>query len=125
MSFKTIAAVTAAVGLVLGIGYIFFGALIVGRWHVEAAPGVLLLARRIGCLYLGLAAMLFLSRSAPASPARAAIAGGAAISLLLLAMLGSYEFYYGRAGRGIMISAALETLLAFGFIWSLFKGRNN
>jgi hypothetical protein len=119
MKFKTMAFITGIALLALGLGYFFFGAFIVGRWGVEATASVLLLARRIGCLYLGLALVFFLARKAPTSPARTALSAGAVVITLLLAGTGVCALALGHAGNGILISAAIELLLGFGFIWVL------
>jgi len=123
MSFRTIAVITAVVTFVLGIGYLFAGALVVGRWQIEATQSVLLLGRRMGALYLGLAVIYFLARSAPASAARTALCAGAAVTTSLLALLGVYERSAGHAGPGILASVALESLLALGYIWIFFAER--
>ncbi len=121
MSFKTAAVVTALVAFVLGLAYLFAGAVVVGRWGLEPTGGVLLLGRRMGCLYLGLSAMYFLARSAPASAARTALAVGAATTLALLAVSGILEFAADHAGPGILVSAAIELLLGLAFVTSLFR----
>jgi hypothetical protein len=123
MSFKTVAIITAIVALVLGVGYLVFGAVIVGRWQVQPTDSVLLLGRRIGCLYLGLSVMYFLARSAPVSVARTALSVGTAVALSLLALFGIYELAMGHAGRGILASAALELLIALAYIRILFTER--
>jgi len=115
MSFRTIAVITSAVALLLGLAYLFLGATVVGRWQILPTDSVLLLARRIGCLYLGLSLMYFLARSAPPSVARTALAAGSALALSLLALCGVYELTAGHAGPGIMVSAAVEFLIALGF----------
>jgi hypothetical protein len=123
MSFKTIAVISAMVTLVLGAGYLFFGALVVGRWQIEPTDSVLLLGRRMGALYLGLSVIVFLARSAPVSPARTAVCAGAAVMCSLLAILGVYELSAGRIGSAILASVAIEALLALGYIWILFTDR--
>lgn len=115
MTFRTVATAAAIIAFVLGLGYLFAGHLVVGRWQVDPTQGVLLMGRRMGAVYLGLSAMFFAARSAGASPARSALAGGAAVALLLLAALGTYEFATGNAARGILVSAAVELVLSFGF----------
>jgi hypothetical protein len=77
----------------------------------------------MGAVYLGLAAMFFVARPAGASPARSALAAGAAVALLLLAGLGVYEFAIGHAARGILVSAAVELLLSVGFARVLMTDR--
>lgn len=115
MSFRTLAVVTAVVTLVLGAGYLLAGTLLVGRWQIEPTPSVLLFARRIGALYVGLSVIFFLARSAPASVARTALCAGAAVACSMLALLGIYEFSAGRAGSAILASVAVEAILALGY----------
>lgn len=123
MRFRTIAVITAIVALALGVGYLFVGALVVGRWQIQPTDSVLLLCRRIGGLYLGLSVMYFLARSAPVSVARTALSAGTAVALSLLALLGVYELTVGHAGLGILVSAVIESLLALGYIRILFTER--
>ena len=123
MRFKTVAVITAVILFVLGLGYFFFGALIVGRWQVEPTASVILLARRIGCLYLGLSVIFFLARSAPRSAVRTALSIGTVVVTLLLAGTGAYELALGHVGKGILASAAVEFLLGLAFVSVLFTER--
>ena len=115
MTYRATATTAAVIAFVLGIGYLFVGYVVVGRWQVEATEGVLLLGRRMGAVYLGLAAMCFLARSAEPSLSRKALCAGATIALGLLAALGIYEWSAARASRGILISATVEAILAISF----------
>ncbi len=115
MTYRATATAAAIIALVLGIGYLFIGHVVVGRWQVEANEGVLLLGRQMGAVYLGLAAMFFLARSAEPSLPRKALCAGATIALGLLAALGIYEWSAGRASGGILISATIEAILAISF----------
>jgi hypothetical protein len=123
MSFKTIAVISAIVTLVLGLGYLFAGAFMVGRWQIQSTESVLLLSRRLGAVYLGLSVMFFLARSAPVSVVRTALSAGTAVAFSLLALLGVYELTAGHAGPGILVSVVIESLLAFGYIRILFTER--
>lgn len=123
MTFKTTALLTALVALVLGVGYLFAGSLLVGRWQIEPTESVLLFGRRMGALYLGLGVIFFLARSAPVSVARTALATGTAVACSLLALLGVFEFSAGRAGPAILASALVESLLALGYIRILVAQR--
>lgn len=123
MTFRTTATAAAIIAFVLGVGYLFAGHLVVGRWQVDPTQGVLLMGRRMGAVYLGLAAMFFVARSAAPSPARSAISAGAAAALFLLSFLGTYEFATGGAARGILVSAGIELVLAIGFTRALLGDR--
>ena len=123
MSFKNLAAITAMISLLLGLGYLFFGSMIVGRWQIQPTESVLLLGRRLAALYIGLAVIFFLARSAPVSSVRTALGIGAAVALSFLALLGVYEFILGHVGRGILASVTVEALLAIGYIGILISER--
>jgi len=125
MSFKNIAIITAIITLLLGVGYLFFGSLVIGRWQLQPTESVLLLGRRLGAFYLGLSVILFLARSAPVSVIRTALSAGAVVILLLLVVLGIYEFLAGHAGSGILASVVIESLLAIGYIIVLLNDRKS
>jgi hypothetical protein len=123
MKFRILVVVSAILSFLLGVGYLFFGGLLIGRWGIEATSGMLLLGRRMAALYLGLSVMFFLARSAPVSVPRMAICAGAAVGMSLLALLGIYERTAGHAGPGILVSVLVESLIALAFIWTLFTER--
>ena len=123
MTFKNLAVVTAIIAFVLGVGYLFFGSLIVGRWQIEPTNSVLLLGRRMGILYIGLSIIFFLSKSLELSKARTSISIGAAFTLSFLALLGIYEYSLDGVSSGILLSVLIESLLSIGFIIILFKER--
>lgn len=123
MNFKKIAIITAIITFLLGIGYLFFGSLVIGRWQIEPTDNVLLLGRRMGSFYLGLSVILFLSRSIPLSTARTALTIGAIVILSLLAFLSIYEFASNRVGAGIIVSAIIEVILGIGYILVFSKDR--
>ena len=115
MSFKIAAVATSIAGLILGLGWLFAGSLVLKRWGLEANPLGLLVGRRLGAAYFGIAIMLFLGRSAPQSELRSAVSVAMLVALSLLAILGIVEFRAKRAGKGIVASIVLEVLLAASF----------
>jgi len=125
MNFKTLAVTTAIISFLLGLGYLFFGGIVVGRWQIQPTESVILLGRRLAALYIGLAVIFFLARSAPVSTARTSLSIGAAVALFFLAILGIYELLLGHVGRGILASVAVESLLAAGYFWILLAERKN
>jgi hypothetical protein len=122
MGFAVVAMATSVAGLVLGIGWALWGALLLRRWGMEAHADGLLAGRRLGAAYLGIALMLFLGRSAPASQIRDAVCAGMLCALVLMAASGVFEFKAGRVRAGILASVVLEAALAFGFGWVLVTG---
>jgi hypothetical protein len=116
MTFRTVATITSILLFILGAGYLFAGGIVVGRWNIQATGDVLVIARRIGAIYLGLSVLFYMARTVPASAARIAISAGATTVLSLLVALGIYEFLAERVGPGIFGSVGVELLLAIGFI---------
>ena len=123
MSFKTTSIVAALVTFVLGAGYLFVGPQIVGRWRLEPTASVLLMGRRIGALYLGLSVMFFLARCIGPSSARTALSAGTMVACILLALTGVQALSTGLVSSGMLISVAVEILLAVAFLRVLISDR--
>ena len=108
--------------IALAARFIFFGGGVLKEWGLESTTGALILFRRMGLMYLGLALMFFLGRTAGPSEIRSAVClvmGGTAI---LLAGLGLYEFLARRVSAGILRSAIAEAVLGAAFIWVWWVG---
>ena len=123
MTFKIMAFVMTFAGCVLGLRFIFAGSSVLKEWGVEATDGPLVMCRRIGALYLGLALMFFLGRTAGPSDLRSAVCLGTGGAIALLACLGFFELWAGRVSSGIIVPAIVETVLAAGFAWAWWGGR--
>jgi hypothetical protein len=119
MNFNIAATATSIVGIILGVGWLLGGRLVLRRWGLEANPLGLLVGRCLGAAYIGIALMLFLGRSAPASELRSAISVAMLVALAILAVLGLVEFKANRAGKGILVSVVAETVLAGCFAAAL------
>ena len=119
--FKIMAYVMAVAGCLLGLRFIFMGASVLREWGIDVTDGSIVMSRRIGALYLGLALMFFLGRSAGPSALRSALCLGIGVAIALLAGLGVLEFLAERVGSRIFVSVGVETVLAAGFFaawWS-------
>jgi len=119
MSFTIAAVATSVAVLLVGLGWLFAGGLVLKRWGIAASALGLLVGRRLGAVYFGIAIMLFAGRSAPPSELRSAVSIGMLVALSLLALLGIVEFKAKRAGKGILVSVVIEVLLAAGFASAL------
>ena len=124
MTFEIMAYVIGVAGAGLGIRFIFFGASVLKEWGLDATDGALLMCRRYGLLYLGLATMFLLGRNAPASDLRSAVCIGIGAGSALLAANGFWEFRAGRASKGIIGPAVVEAAVAAGFAWAFWNGLN-
>ena len=116
MDFKTLTTVSAVLLALLGSGWLFKGTMMMTRWRLEPNTAALLIGRRLGTVYLGLAVLIGAVRGIPAGDAQWALCLGAAAFLSLLALIGVYEFVNKRVGPAIWASILVEVLLAFGYL---------
>ncbi len=123
MTFKGMAFVMTFAGCLLGLRFIFAGASILKEWGIDATDGPLVMSRRIGALYLGLALMFFMGRAAPPSDLRSAVCLGIGGASALLACLGIFELWAGRVSVRIVVPSVVESVLAAGFVWVWWGGR--
>jgi hypothetical protein len=119
VTFHTLALVTSIAALLLGAGWLAAGRLMLQRWRIEPSVGALLVGRRIGVIYLGVALLFFLVRSTESPELITIVSTFAALANVLLASLGVYEYHARRAGPAILVSVAFELLLVLGFGWLL------
>ncbi len=119
MTFHTLALVTSIAALLLGAGWLVAGRLMLQRWRIEPGVGALLVGRRIGVIYLGVALLFFLVRSIESPELITIVSTFAALANALLAGLGVYEYRARRAGPAILVSVAFELALVVGFGWLL------
>ena len=115
MSFAIVALATSVAGLLLGLGWLFAGRVMLRRWGITPTPQLLLVGRRLGAVYLSIAVMMFLGRSAPESALRTAITSGLLLAMILLAALGLIEYRARRANASILVSVVLEIALGAGY----------
>ena len=115
MSFHSLAIVTCIAALLLASGWLLAGPLMLKRWRIEPSVGALLVGRRIGAVYLGVAFLCFLVKSTSSPELITSVSLFAALVNALLAGLGLYEYRARRAGPAILVSVAIELLLLVGF----------
>lgn len=115
MSFSFVVTVTAIAAFILGIGWLFFGSVLIRRWGMEVQSETVVVGRRLGTVYLGMAIILWLSRQAPVSELRLAISAGLLFSMVVLAILGVREYQAKRVNASILISVGLEIFLTIGY----------
>lgn len=122
MTFETLALITAAAGTLLGFGFLLSGRFMLKQWGMDATDAALVMSRRIGAVYLGIALLFFLGRSSePAGPSglRSAVCAGLGVAIGLLACLGLFELKAGRVSKGILVSTVVEVVLSASFFWVL------
>jgi len=119
MSFHGLAILTCIAALLLATGWLTAGILMLKRWRIEPSTGALLVGRRIGAVYLGVALLCFLVRSTTSPELITSVSLFAVLVNALLAGLGLFEYRARRAGPAILVSVAVELLLWLGFGWLL------
>ena len=115
MSFHTLSILTCIAAVLLGVGWLTAGKRMLQRWRIEPTTGALLVGRRIGAVYLGVALLCFLVRSTTSLELITSVSLFAVLVNALLVGLGVYEYRARRAGPAILVSVAVELLLLFGF----------
>jgi hypothetical protein len=123
MTFRVMAFVMTFAGTVLGVRFMFAGASVLKEWGIDATDSPLVICRRLGALYLGIALMFFLGRNAAPSDLRSAVCLGMGSAIALLAGLGLFERWAGRVGSGIIVPAIVEVVIAAAFVWTWWSGR--
>lgn len=123
MTFQMMALVMTCAGCLLGGRFIFAGGSVLKEWGIEPTPGAIIVFRRIGAIYLGLALMFFLGRAADPSDLRSAVCLVMSGAIALLAGLGLFEFLARRVGPGVFRSVVAEAVLAAAFVWVWWGGR--
>ena len=123
MTFQIMAYVMTVAGLLLGLRFMFGGAGMLKEWGIESSAGALVLFRRLGVVYLSLSLIFFLARNAGPSDIRSAACLVMAGALVALGGLGIFEHLARRAGRGIVLAAVGEFVLAAAFIWVWWAGQ--
>ena len=119
MTYRTISTAVATLYATLAFVLLLSPGLV--NW-LFAVPGHAtgdFMAKRAAMLFLGLAAIAFLSRDAAPSTARDAIAKGIAVAMIGLALASLYEFARGFAGPGICLAIVIEIVVSMAFFSTL------
>ncbi|MFG1495166.1 hypothetical protein ABMA57_00945 [Saccharospirillum sp. HFRX-1] len=117
MTFYLMAIIMTGAAILLGMRFLFAGGSLLKEWGLEATTGSLILCRRIGALYFGVALLFFFGRHAAPSDFRSAVCLIAAGITAVLSGLGLFEFLSGRVRPGIFASVVAEAVVTVGFIW--------
>jgi len=115
MSFQALSIITCIAALLLATCWLTAGKLMLQRWRIAPSAGALLVGRRIGAVYLGVALLCYLVRSTTSPELITSVSLFAVLTNALLAGLGVHEYRARRAGPAILVSVAVELLLLLGF----------
>ncbi|MES2102616.1 MAG: hypothetical protein V4634_01250 [Pseudomonadota bacterium] len=117
LQFRSLAILSALVFFALALTWMLAPNLLLSEWGVEFTAPVGLVGRRVAALYAGIAVMLFSARNAEPSTARSALIKGVAVSCLMLATLGLFEFGAGHANPSILVAVSIEVALSLAFLY--------
>jgi len=123
MTFQLMALIMTGAACLLGARFIFAGGSVLKEWGLEVTTGALIVCRRIGILYGGIALLFFLGRDAGPSEFRSAaclVTGGV---IAALSGLGLFEFLSRRVRAGIFAAVVAEAVVAAGFVWVWIGGK--
>jgi hypothetical protein len=123
MTFLVMALIMAGAACLLGARFIFAGGSVLREWGLNVTDGALIVCRRLGVLYFGIALLFFLGRDAGPSEFRSVaclVTGGV---IAVLSGLGLFEFLSRRVRAGIFASVIAEAVVAVGFVGVWMVGK--
>ena len=125
--FKTMATLASAVTGMLCLVLLILPALIFWLFGIEGGADAAFMSRRAGCLFLGIAVLLWCFRGAPLGDAQKGVCLAVSAMMSALAVLGLVEFLRGAAGYGIWLAIFAEVgfSTAFGLLWWRQKDHGN
>lgn len=88
---------------------------------LEPSVATSVLLRRAAMFMLGLAALTFCARGLQDRKARRCVCLSAAVTLLGLACMGTYEQFMGNVNESIFIAIGIESLLGLSFLGVLSR----
>ena len=114
--YQTVALICSIIFTALCLTLLFLPGLIYWLFDLAESPAATVLAKRAGILFLGLSALLFLTRQDAANPTRHSVQSAVALMLGAMAVLGGLEWLRGTVGNGIWVAIVVEVVLALALI---------
>lgn len=123
IAYKTVSVMTAGLCITLAVFLLLIPEPIFLIFGVAGNESAYFISRRASMLFVGYAAIAFLSRHEPPSASRQSISFGIGTSMSGFVALGLFELVRGVAGPGILLPMAVELFLALCYlsIWSRDK----
>jgi hypothetical protein len=113
---RTFFAVATVLTAGLGAAYLIVPEVMLAQWGVpDPDPITVYMSRRYAVMFLGYATLLWLGRTATASPAGKAICAGGAVVTSAMAVLSAWGPLSGVVGPFAWSAAAIEVVLAVCF----------
>lgn len=115
ISYPLVSKLASALCFTLFVCLLLAPALIYWIFGLEGNEVSDLIARRAAMMFMGLSAMIFLSRNAEPSQLRQNLCLGLAIMMAALAVIGIFEFARGVVGVGIWLAITTEIAFAMAY----------
>lgn len=123
ISFLRMSLGFSALSACLASVYLVFPQLIFWLFGMPLQSGALVMARRGGALFLGIAVLLYRIRSTDDRSTRMEISTGLLTSCAALAVLGIVDLIAGQVKAGILIAVVVEAVCALGYLAVLIEER--
>ena len=120
MTPKLVFSAAAAATGVLGLAFLAAPVFMLASWDVKGDPAAVFMTRRYGVMLFGYGVVLWLARTAAATPARHAIATGGLVVTAVVAVISLLGVLQGIVGPAAWSAVVIEALLAAGFAFVLF-----
>jgi hypothetical protein len=115
ISYPLVSKLASALCFILFICLLLAPSLIYWIFGLDGNEVSDLIARRAAMMFMGLAAIIFLSRNAEPSQLRQSLCLGLAIMMGALAIIGIFEFLRGAVGVGIWLAITTEITFALAY----------
>ncbi len=121
--FKILSIFTSGLCLYLFCLLFFFPQSLFNDFGIEGSEIAYFLSRRTSALMLGISVLTFLARNITHSKTIQAISLSVCVSMIGLAITGSYELIRGFVSSDILISIFIESVLSISFFYIWFSDR--
>jgi len=124
ISYKVLSTITALIALTLCIVLFFIPEFVFWLFSIEEHTSAFFIGRRAAMLFGGISVLTWVGRHAVHSESRQAICASLAISMFMLALLGTFEYFRGYAGLGVFLAVVIELALAILYFSLWFSNKN-
>lgn len=123
--YKSLCCATAVLFVFLALRLLLTPVTFAASLGLEPSAATSVLLRRAAMFMAGLAVLTFYARSLQDLPARRCVCLSAAVTLLGLACMGTYERLMGTVNESIFIAIAIESVLGLSFLMVLMRKTDN
>lgn len=123
MTFRGVILAATALSAALCLGLTFAPGMLWALFGIDGGAAGDFAFRRAGLLFFMLGLVLFALRDLGPGTARRGVAGGMALGMAAMALLGLWEFARGMAGPGLLVPVVTESAFAAAFALVFMRER--